>query len=126
MNLEHVILPLLIAGFGVSALHSMRLSMIFRRTGSRVSAVIVGKRAEGFEESSALRPIVRIDGSIRTILIRDVEASELNLGDKIDVYISDRYEFGYKHLGYLFWFYPGICLLISASFAMAYAAVLIK
>lgn len=100
--------------------------MVFRRTGSRVSAVIVGKKAEGFGESSSLRPVVRIDGNIRTILIRDVEASELKVGDNIDVYISDRYEFGYKHLGYLFWFYPGICLLISASFAVAYAAVLIK
>jgi hypothetical protein len=124
MSLEHIILPFLIIGFSFSAIHSLKLGLTFIQTGRRVPAVVTGRKSDGLRKSGVTRPIVTVVDTRQAYIVRDINALCMKEGEVIEVYISEKHNFAYRHIGYLFWCYPLILTLIVVALSAAYVAIL--
>jgi hypothetical protein len=125
MNPAHILFPILIAGFAIPAVVTLRTARAFTRLSQRVSGKIAGVESDAYSESGTIRPTIRIADCPRVYIIRDRVASEMKNGDLIEVYISKDFDFAYQNIGLRFWWNP-ISLSISTIFlASVYIAELI-
>jgi hypothetical protein len=118
MNPAHILFPILVAGFAIPAVVTLRTARAFTRLSQRVSGEIAGIESDGYSESGTIRPTIRIADTTRVYILRDCVASEIKIGVRVEVYISKDFDFAYQNIGLRFWWQP-ISLSISAIFLAA-------